>query len=86
MQVSWLIIPIALFSGVLGALSDSLMGATIQAIYRYPDGRETERKVARDGRPNTFMRGIPWFGNDLVNMISSIFGALVGVALGMLLL
>jgi uncharacterized protein (TIGR00297 family) len=73
------VVPASLFGGLSGSLIDSLMGATVQAIFAYPDGRETERRVARDGRPNTFLRGWPWLNNDLVNMISSVAGALVAV-------
>ncbi len=78
------IIPAALLGGVAGSLADSFMGATGQAIYAYPDGRETERRIARDGRPTTFLRGWPWLNNDLVNLISSIAGA--GVAILVMLI
>lgn len=73
------VIPAALLGGIAGSLTDSFMGATVQAIYAYPDGRETERRVARDGRPTAFLRGWPWLNNDLVNLISSVLGAVVAV-------
>ncbi|HMQ30656.1 MAG TPA: DUF92 domain-containing protein [Chloroflexaceae bacterium] len=79
------VVAAALAGGVAGALIDSLMGATVQAIYAYPDGRETERRVARDGRPNSFVRGWPWLNNDLVNLISSVAGGLVAVGVAALL-
>jgi uncharacterized protein (TIGR00297 family) len=79
------IIPAALLGGVAGSLADSFMGATVQAIYAYPDGRETERRVARDGRPTTFLRGWPWLNNDAVNLISSLAGAAVAILVMLLL-
>jgi uncharacterized membrane protein len=75
----------ATIGGLAGALFDSLLGATVQALYAYPDGRETERTIGRDGTPNTFIRGWPWLNNDLVNFLSSIVGGLVAVVIFVLI-
>ncbi len=80
----WWMIPAGLFGGLGGALFDSLLGATVQAIYVYPDGRETERRVARDGTPNRFLRGWRWMDNDLVNLISSVGGAVIAIVIALL--
>lgn len=82
----WGLIPIALLSGLSGALSDSWLGATVQAMYRAPDGTETERVRARDGTPHTFARGWRWLNNDLVNLVSSLLGGLCAVVLSFVLL
>ncbi len=82
---TWWVLPAALVGGLSGALIDSWLGATVQAIYAYPDGRETERTVARDGRPNTFVRGWPWLNNDMVNLLSSVAGALIAIGIAVLL-
>jgi uncharacterized protein (TIGR00297 family) len=81
----WWVIPAALLGGLGGAMIDSFLGATVQAIYAYPDGRETERRVARDGRPTRFLRGWAWLTNDMVNLLSSVAGALIAVGAGALL-
>ncbi|MFP4440442.1 MAG: DUF92 domain-containing protein [Chloroflexaceae bacterium] len=80
----WLL-PAALLGGLVGALFDSLLGATVQAMYRYPGGKETERPVGRDGTPNAFVRGWRWLDNDLVNLLSSLVGGLVAAIVAGLL-
>lgn len=75
----WWLLPAGLLGGLGGSLADSLMGATVQAIYRYPSGKETEKVVGKDGTPNTFVRGWRWMNNDMVNLISSLVGGLIAV-------
>jgi uncharacterized protein (TIGR00297 family) len=67
--------------GLVGSLFDSLLGATLQAIY-YSERRskETERAVDPDGSPNRRVRGWAWLSNDWVNFFSSLMGA--GVCAG----
>lgn len=75
----WWIVIAGLLGGLTGSLFDSFLGATVQAMYRSPDGTETERAVGHDGTPHTLVRGWTWLNNDLVNLISSLVGALVAV-------
>jgi uncharacterized protein (TIGR00297 family) len=77
----WALLPAALLGGLAGSLFDSLLGATVQAIY-YSARRhkETEKRIDPDGSPNTRRRGWRWLNNDGVNFVSSLAGALVGVA------
>jgi uncharacterized protein (TIGR00297 family) len=76
------LIPVALLAGLTGSLFDSLLGATVQAIYYCPAcQKETEKKVHTCGTQTNRLRGWPWLGNDLVNLVSSLVGALAAGAL-----
>ncbi len=74
-------------SGLLGALFDSLLGATVQAIYfcEY-DETQTESKIHTCGRATRLLRGWRWLDNDGVNFIASVLGSLVAVGLALVLL
>jgi uncharacterized membrane protein len=79
-----LLILAAVVGGVVGSLFDSLLGATVQAIYYSPTRRkETERRADPDGTPNEHVRGWAWLGNDGVNFANSLVGALVGALVWM---
>lgn len=69
--------------GFSGALLDSLLGATVQAIYYDPSGNKvTERKIHNSqGLALEPLRGKTWMNNDMVNFLSSGFGALFCVVL-----
>ncbi len=70
------LIPVAALGGIAGSLFDSLLGATVQAIYYSPvRHKETEKALDPDGTPNQHIRGWPWLTNDWVNFISSLVGA-----------
>jgi uncharacterized protein (TIGR00297 family) len=73
----------ATVGGLAGSLFDSLLGATVQAIYRCDVcGKETERKVHGCGTQTRLLRGWRWLDNDLVNFIASAVGALVAAGIG----
>ncbi len=74
--------PIGLLAGAIGALFDSVLGATIQGIY-YSDQRhkETEKPIDPDGTPNRLLRGLRFINNDVVNFASTLFVALVAMLL-----
>ena len=76
-----LILIAALAGGVGGTLIDSLLGATVQIMY-YSVGRDkpTEKAFERDGTPNRRLRGWAWLNNDWVNLISTLCGAGISVA------
>jgi uncharacterized protein (TIGR00297 family) len=68
-----------ILGGLTGSFFDSLLGATVQAIY-YSESRakETERPVDPDGVPNRLLRGHRRLNNDWVNFLSSLVGAAAG--------
>ena len=75
-EAAALIVVVAV-AGLAGSLVDSLLGATVQAIY-YCDhcAQETERHPThRCGSPTRPLRGWPWLDNDWVNFISAVAGA-----------
>ncbi len=72
---------IGLISGLAGSLFDSLLGATVQAMYYCPVcKKETERHIHNCGTQTIPLRGISWMNNDVVNFLATTFGA--GVAMG----
>lgn len=73
---------VALVSGLAGSFFDSLLGATVQAMYYCPVcEKETERRIHRCGTKTTPLRGIPWVDNDVVNFLATMCGAFVALSL-----
>lgn len=73
---------LGLLSGAAGALADSVLGATVQAMYWCPRcQKETERRVHGCGEETQPLRGLPWLENDAVNFASTAGGALVAALL-----
>lgn len=77
---------IALISGLLGSLFDSLLGATVQAMYFCPIcHKETERRVHSCGNKTQLLRGLPWLNNDVVNFLSTLWGGVTAMLLATLM-
>jgi uncharacterized protein (TIGR00297 family) len=71
----------ATLAGVVGALADSLLGATVQAQYRDPaTGARTERPASAAGR-HPLVRGHPRVTNDAVNAAATAVGALAAAGI-----
>lgn len=72
----------ALVSGLAGSIADSVLGATIQAMYYCPTcHKETERHIHSCGTTTTALRGIAWFNNDVVNFLATLIGSLTAIGL-----
>ncbi len=71
---NWLLITVC---GLAGCLFDSLLGATVQAIYFCPqDSKETEQHPRHScGTETVHLRGWKWLTNDWVNFLCGAFGA-----------
>lgn len=63
-------------AGVFGSLVDSLLGATVQAVYYCPDCEKETEKFPQHGCGGTteFVRGWKWINNDVVNTACAIMG------------
>jgi uncharacterized protein (TIGR00297 family) len=70
-------------SGLAGSLFDSLLGATVQAMYYCPaDEKETEKHPLHScGTPTIHLRGWKWLDNDWVNFACGAFAAAVAFVL-----
>jgi uncharacterized protein (TIGR00297 family) len=73
----------AAVGGFAGAMVDSFLGATIQAIYWCPIcQKETERHPLHTcGTTTTRLRGWPWLRNDGVNFAATLTGAAAAMLL-----
>ena len=80
-------IAVVSFSGFIGSLADSILGATLQSQYRCPKCRKkTERIVHSCGSNTVLKRGFAIIDNDGVNFLSSIFGAALAYGLALVFL
>ena len=71
----------AAVGGLVGAFSDSVLGATLQASYRCPNcNQETERHPLHTcGSMTVQVRGWHWLGNDQVNLFASAGGGIAAM-------
>ena len=72
---------IVLISGFLGSSLDSILGATIQSLYKCTVCEKMAEKRVHCGKPACLIRGKEWIDNSTVNFISTLFGALIALVL-----
>lgn len=68
-------------AGLAGSIFDSILGATVQAMYYCPaDRKETEKHPLHTcGTATVHTRGWKWLGNDWVNFACGLSGALLAL-------
>ena len=77
----WSLFPLITLAGLAASLFDSLLGATVQAMYFCPaDNKETEKHPLHTcGTQTIHIRGWKWFNNDWVNAACGVFGAVMAL-------
>jgi len=80
----WFVLPVATMAGLVGAMLDSLLGATVQRIYFCEKcQKETESHRHRCGHIAKPLRGWRWLNNDGVNFMSSVAGSMMAILLSL---
>jgi uncharacterized protein (TIGR00297 family) len=71
------LVAISLAAGLLGSTVDSLLGATIQAVFECPGCNRVTEKRVHCGYSTALVRGYRWVDNNTVNFLSTIIGSVV---------
>ena len=79
----WSLVFVISLAGLAGSLFDSLIGATVQAMYYCPtDKKETEKHPFHTcGTKTIHIRGWKWLNNDWVNFACGAFGIMIALLL-----
>lgn len=71
-------------AGLIGAFTDSVLGATLQAVYEDPRSGEPTERPRSQGGEHALIRGYRWMDNDGVNLICTSVGAAVALVVALI--
>jgi uncharacterized membrane protein len=71
------LVAISLAAGLSGSTVDSLLGATVQAVFRCPGCGGITEKTIHCEESTALVRGTRWVDNNTVNFLSTIAGSAV---------
>ncbi len=66
---------VVVWAGFLGSLLDSILGASVQAVYRHPETGQLTERTHVGATPMEHVRGFRWINNDVVNFLAGAGGA-----------
>jgi uncharacterized protein (TIGR00297 family) len=72
---------VAIISGMLGCLVDSIFGASIQGIFQCKVCGKITEKAKHCGEKSTHLRGMAFFENNTVNFVAASCGGLIAMGL-----
>ena len=68
-------------AGFAGCITDSLLGALCQVLYKDKEGNWSEKPFDKAGNANTYIRGMKWMDNDMVNFVANTFACVFATGL-----
>jgi len=78
------LVAISVLAGFIGSTTDSLIGATLQSLFKCNIcGKITEKQI-HCGQATTYVKGYLVIDNNIVNLVSTVVGALAGFLLYLL--
>lgn len=81
LMVFFNLLAVVLISSFLGSTFDSIMGATMQAIYKCKScGKTTEKRIHCNTEAQ-LLKGIKYVDNNVVNLMATTIGAMIAYAL-----
>lgn len=75
--ISGIFVFLVIIAGFAGSLIDSILGGSVQGMFRSPiDGALTEKRYI-NGAPTEHVMGWKWVDNDMVNLLNTVSAAMI---------